>query len=65
MTEKPLPTLDAATWAAHDAAEARGDAGYMDPATGYFVFTRRTQLERGYCCGNGCRHCPFGHVNVP
>ena len=23
------------------------------------VFTEEYHVERGYCCGNGCRHCPF------
>jgi hypothetical protein len=23
------------------------------------VFTEEYHIERGYCCGNGCRHCPF------
>lgn len=23
------------------------------------VFTARYLLRRGYCCGNGCRHCPY------
>ncbi|HEX8476232.1 MAG TPA: DUF5522 domain-containing protein [Pyrinomonadaceae bacterium] len=23
------------------------------------VFTAQYHLRRGYCCGNGCRHCPF------
>lgn len=23
------------------------------------VFTALFHLERGQCCGNGCRHCPF------
>lgn len=22
-------------------------------------------LKRGYCCGSACRHCPYGHENVP
>jgi hypothetical protein len=26
---------------------------------GLMVLTRKYLLERGYCCGNGCRHCPF------
>ena len=26
---------------------------------GYFVFTEKYLKERGYCCENGCRHCPF------
>ena len=37
---------------------------YIDPATGYSVFTTH-YLQRRPCCGNGCRHCPHGHVNVP
>jgi hypothetical protein len=45
--------------AAHDAALARGDAGYRDPGTGLFVMTARYLADRGYCCGNGCRHCPY------
>lgn len=27
---------------------------------GYVVFTARYHLRRGYCCGSGCRHCPYG-----
>lgn len=23
------------------------------------VFTSLFHLERGQCCGNGCRHCPY------
>jgi hypothetical protein len=23
------------------------------------VFTARYHLRRGYCCDNGCRHCPY------
>ncbi|HEY1199700.1 MAG TPA: DUF5522 domain-containing protein [Niastella sp.] len=29
------------------------------------VLTAQYHLERGYCCGNGCKHCPFEYVNVP
>ena len=35
------------------------EAGYLDPETGLFVLTSFYLRERGYCCGNGCRHCPF------
>ncbi len=31
---------------------------YNDP-NGYRVFTEKYHSERGYCCGNGCRHCPY------
>ena len=32
---------------------------YTDPYTGYEVFTADFLRRRGYCCGNGCRHCPY------
>ena len=32
---------------------------------GLMVFTERYLERRGTCCGSGCRHCPYGHVNVP
>jgi len=27
---------------------------------GYKVFTAHYLSKRGYCCKNGCRHCPYG-----
>lgn len=29
---------------------------------GLMVLTRRYLLDRGYCCSNGCRHCPYGNA---
>jgi hypothetical protein len=26
---------------------------------GLMVLTREYLLRRGYCCENGCRHCPY------
>lgn len=26
---------------------------------GLMVVTRHFLLRRGYCCENGCRHCPY------
>ena len=26
---------------------------------GLMVLTARFLRERDYCCGNGCRHCPY------
>ena len=48
----------------HRLACAAGEATYIDPATGYTVFTEVFHRKRGKCCGSACRHCPFGHVNV-
>ena len=54
-----------ATWATlHRLANAAGLDQYLDPASGYTVFTA-TYLKRRPCCGHTCRHCPHGHVNVP
>ncbi|HEX4309665.1 MAG TPA: DUF5522 domain-containing protein [Acidobacteriaceae bacterium] len=25
----------------------------------YVVFTEAYHRRRGYCCGSGCRHCPW------
>lgn len=33
---------------------------YVDPVSGYRVFTEAYHLRRGRCCESGCRHCPFG-----
>lgn len=35
------------------------DDFYFTPE-GYRVFTEKYLLKRGYCCKNGCRHCPYG-----
>ncbi|HEY6727966.1 MAG TPA: DUF5522 domain-containing protein [Polyangiaceae bacterium] len=48
----------------HEQACALGQLSYLDPATGYRVFTRLGLERRGSCCGCGCRHCPYGHVSV-
>jgi hypothetical protein len=26
---------------------------------GRVVFTALQHIERGHCCGNNCRHCPY------
>jgi len=32
---------------------------------GFVVFTAKYLLERGYCCGNGCKNCPYDYKAVP
>ena len=32
---------------------------------GLLVFTEKYLLDRGYCCGSGCRHCPYNYEAVP
>ncbi len=31
---------------------------------GLMVFTAQYHLKRGYCCGNHCKHCPYGYKNT-
>ncbi len=45
--------------AAHDAAVAAGETGYTDPLAGWWVFTAVALRDRGSCCDQGCRHCPW------
>ena len=35
-----------------------GEDYYFDD--GLMVLTGRYLLRRGYCCEQGCRHCPYG-----
>jgi hypothetical protein len=37
---------------------ARPEEFYTDP-DGRLVFKASYHRRRGYCCGSGCRHCPF------
>lgn len=32
---------------------------------GYMVLTEHYHLEKGHCCGYGCRHCPYHYDCVP
>ncbi len=38
---------------------------YYFDEDGYIVLSEKYHLDRGHCCGNGCRHCPYDYVNVP
>lgn len=46
-----------------EAAEVRplveGDDYYLED--GLMVLTAQFLTKRGYCCENGCRHCPYGY----
>lgn len=32
---------------------------YYFDEQGFLVFTEKYHLKRGYCCQQGCRHCPW------
>ncbi len=57
--------LEVEVEAAHERACSAGEDMYLDPKSGLSVFSRVAHLNRGRCCGSMCRHCPYGHVNVP
>ncbi len=40
-----------------------GEDFYYDP-WGRMVFTANYLLKRGYCCGSGCRHCPYREKEI-
>jgi Family of unknown function (DUF5522) len=44
---------------AHADALRRGAPLYVDPVSGLSVLTAGYLADRGTCCDNGCRHCPY------
>lgn len=32
---------------------------------GYMVLTAEYHLDKGHCCGYGCRNCPYDYESVP
>lgn len=32
---------------------------------GLLVFTEKYHLDKGFCCGMGCKHCPYDYESVP
>jgi len=44
----------------NDAPRLEPEDYYMEGP--YMVFTAAYHLKRGYCCGSGCRHCPYGRA---
>ena len=48
----------------HRRACAAKEDFYEDPCTSMMVMTAHYHRKRAWCCGSGCRHCPFGHHNV-
>ena len=39
-------------------SQVEGVDYYMNQA-GYRVMTELYLVKRGYCCSNGCKHCPY------
>lgn len=45
-----------------DTAELNKPDSYSE--NGFLVFTAAFHLKRGWCCGSGCRHCPYEPEHV-
>lgn len=43
----------------HEEACLRNEAFYLDPQSGYVVFTALYLMQKEICCGSLCRHCPY------
>lgn len=41
--------------------QMREGVHYYFNEEGLFVMTEVYHFLRGYCCGNGCKHCAYGH----
>ena len=44
--------------------ELKEGVHYYINADGYVVLTAQYHLEKGYCCGYGCLHCPYRYENI-
>ena len=42
---------------------AEGEDYYFNE-DGYIVLTEKYHLNKGFCCGNGCKHCPYNYEAV-
>ena len=40
------------------------DPIYFYEENGKKIMTEAFHISRGFCCGNGCRHCPFEPKSV-
>jgi hypothetical protein len=41
---------------------AEGEDYYYE--NGKLVFTASYLMSRNFCCGNGCKHCPYNYEQV-
>jgi hypothetical protein len=47
-----------------DDREFKEGLDYYFDESGLMVMTAKYLLDRGYCCGNGCRHCPYNESDL-
>ncbi|MFN2439011.1 MAG: DUF5522 domain-containing protein [Chitinophagaceae bacterium] len=49
----------------HTSSELIEGTDYYLNENGLMVFTERYHLQKGYCCGMACRHCPYHYEALP
>ena len=45
--------------------ELKEGVDYYFNEQGFVVLTEKYHLDKGFCCGNGCKHCPYQYEAVP
>jgi hypothetical protein len=45
--------------------ELKEGLDYYFNEQGFVVLTEKYHLDKGFCCGNGCKHCPYEYEAVP
>ena len=60
MTDPPISRTETTMPKTPDPLPVEAGDFYLDES-GRMVFTRRYHLKRGFCCKNGCLHCPWGY----
>jgi len=45
--------------------ELKEGLDYYFNEQGFVVLTEKYHLNKGFCCGNGCKHCPYEYEAVP
>jgi predicted GIY-YIG superfamily endonuclease len=66
MAIKRLPRAEKELLVAGPKPAPQPDSGSADYSieNGLLVFTAAYHLKRGFCCGSGCRHCPYDPKHV-
>ncbi len=66
-SNKDIPESDNSSNDFFQWEEQKGTANeaYYINEEGLLTFTAKFLLSRGFCCGNGCRHCPYNYEAVP
>jgi len=64
MSQKELDKMDSNKINSNNLPKSEGNSAQQPDfyfnEQGLMVMTAQYHLKRGYCCKNGCKHCPYG-----